>query len=411
MEQRAGHDAHYELKVVIVLSICFGLVGLDRFVINPLFPLIARDLGLNYRDIGLVSAALALTWGAAAIFMGRLTDRTGAKAVLVSSALTFSALVGLSGLAVGLASLLLLRGLTGLAEGTFVPACIVATTRASKPSRVGLNIGLLHMVSAFAGLGLAPVLATQLLKVLPSWHWIFVVAAVPGLFMAYCIKRVLRPDPPPERVSEEGRRGRAWREVLGDRRIVANAMAMSCWLSILTTLGALLPSYLTDHLRLGIDQMGIVLSGQGLGGVVGMILVPGLGDRFGHRSVSLVAIALKLLALGLFSLVSSGIGLLFALLFLVGLTGAGVMATTVGPLTGRAVAAPLATTATGIVVGCGEIIGGALAPAMAGLLATRFGISIVPAFALCAAATGFLALSLGGREPRRGRHVSAIPSA
>jgi MFS family permease len=402
---------NYELKAVAVLSLCFGLVGLDRFIINPLFPVIAEELDLKYDDIGLISAALALTWGIAAILMGRLADRVGVKAVLVPSILAFSVLVGFTGLATGLGSLLLIRGLMGAAEGTFVPASIVATTRASKPSRIGLNVGIQHMAAALFGLGLAPILATQLLKVLPSWHWVFAIVALPGLIMAHFVSRVLPADPKPDPAAMSAPRRGAWREALSQRRVLTNALAMSCWLAIVTTLAALLPSYLTDHLGLNLDRMGIVLSGQGLGGVIGMIVVPGLGDRFGHRKVALAAIGLQVVGLGLFSQASGDIGLLFILLFAIGLTGAGVMAMTVGPLTGRAIDVSLASTATGIVAGAGEIVGGAVAPAAAGMLAAGLGIAVVPLFALFAAVIGFIALALGAGEPGQGRQAATTPAA
>ena len=51
-----GWNRQYETKAVALLA-----VGLDRFIIAPLFPLIAADLGLGYQDLGLISSALALT--------------------------------------------------------------------------------------------------------------------------------------------------------------------------------------------------------------------------------------------------------------------------------------------------------------------------------------------------------------
>ena len=56
-----GWNRQYETKAVALLAVGFGLVGLDRFIIAPLFPLIAADLGLGYQDLGLISGALALT--------------------------------------------------------------------------------------------------------------------------------------------------------------------------------------------------------------------------------------------------------------------------------------------------------------------------------------------------------------
>ncbi|MEO0369174.1 MAG: MFS transporter, partial [Pseudomonadota bacterium] len=70
-------DKRYERKAIMLLAVGFGLVGLDRFIIMPLFPVIAEDLGLTYQDLGLISGSLAFTWGLAAIFGGGLADRIG----------------------------------------------------------------------------------------------------------------------------------------------------------------------------------------------------------------------------------------------------------------------------------------------------------------------------------------------
>ena len=59
------HDKNYELQVVILLTLGFGLVGLDRWIIAPLFPAMMPDLGLNYQDLGNLIGALGLAWGAA----------------------------------------------------------------------------------------------------------------------------------------------------------------------------------------------------------------------------------------------------------------------------------------------------------------------------------------------------------
>ena len=68
MNQQQTHnpsawDRAYEFKVVALMTIGFGLVGLDRFIINPLFPVIQKELNLNYQDLGLISGILALACG------------------------------------------------------------------------------------------------------------------------------------------------------------------------------------------------------------------------------------------------------------------------------------------------------------------------------------------------------------
>ena len=64
-------DTDYEWKVVLLLALGFGLVGLDRWILAPLYPFIAADLGLAEGDIGYLAGVLGIVWGLFAIFAGR----------------------------------------------------------------------------------------------------------------------------------------------------------------------------------------------------------------------------------------------------------------------------------------------------------------------------------------------------
>ena len=155
----------YEWKAVTLLCLGFGLVGIDRFMIMPLFPVMAQELKLDYQDLGQITGVLSIAWGVAAMFMGSLSDRLGHRKVLIPAIVVFSLLAGLSGLATGVVSMMAIRALMGLAEGAYTPASIVATLDASKPSRQGLNIGIRQIALSILGLSIAPVLVMQLLKV------------------------------------------------------------------------------------------------------------------------------------------------------------------------------------------------------------------------------------------------------
>ncbi|MEB3100498.1 hypothetical protein [Ferviditalea candida] len=43
-------DTKYEWKAIALLSIAFGLVSLDRWIIAPLFPVIVQDLDYKYPE-------------------------------------------------------------------------------------------------------------------------------------------------------------------------------------------------------------------------------------------------------------------------------------------------------------------------------------------------------------------------
>jgi MFS family permease len=389
----------YEFKVVVLLSAGLGLVGLDRFIFNPLFPLIAKDLHLNYQDLGFISATLALCWGLASLFSGRLTDVAGCKRVLVPATVAFSLLAGFSGLAAGLASLMLIRGLMGLAEGAYLPASIVATVAASKPARIGLNVGLQQMAQPLVGLAFGPLIAVILLQFV-SWRWIFGLVAIPGMLLAIAFARVLRPDKPVV-IQASPRAQPSVFQVLKYRNVFFNTLGMFCWLSCLVVLSAFMPNYLTDHLGLTLKAMGFVLTGIGVGSFVGMIALPALSDRIGRRRVILTGLAFELVGLIIFPHIGADPPKLFLALLAITFLNAGIVAITVGPLTSESVPRHLAGAATGIVVGLGEIFGGAMAPVFAGVIAQRYGIAHILQIATAAIILGLLIVALGIKEPVR----------
>ncbi|MFH4146968.1 MFS transporter, partial [Acinetobacter baumannii] len=67
-----------------------------------------------------------------------------------------------------------------------------ATAVAAKPSRRGALQGLQQSGFALFGLGLGPLIATQLLLIVPSWREVFWVVAIPGFILAACLFFVLR---------------------------------------------------------------------------------------------------------------------------------------------------------------------------------------------------------------------------
>jgi len=68
----SGFDTSYEWKIILVLSLTFGLVGLDRFILPVLFPTFMKELGLSYQDLGNLVGILAVFWGLSAFAMGFL---------------------------------------------------------------------------------------------------------------------------------------------------------------------------------------------------------------------------------------------------------------------------------------------------------------------------------------------------
>lgn len=394
-EDGTRRGARHEAQVVIVLALSFGLVGLDRFMISTLFPVIAEELGLDYGDIGTITGALAMAWGLSALFMGNLSDRIGRKKVLVGALVVFSVLIGVSGLAMGLASLIIARVLIGLADGAYVPASIAETMDVSPPQRSGRNVGLQQMTALLFGLGFAPLLIPPLLDVI-DWRWIFVIFVPPGLLLAWLAFRII-PDrgaggPGPTRWAD-------WQEVFRFTNVRIGMVLMLSWLTCLVTVSAFLPNYMLDHLGLSFAQMGSVMSAIGFGSALGTIILPWLSDHFGRKTIMLAGTAIVGCALVLLALSGPDVPRLFACLFCVMFGNLALITLTVGPLCAEAVPQRLMATASGLVIACGELFGGGLAPVLAGYVAERFGIEHVLWLPIAVIAFAFL-LCTAIREAR-----------
>jgi MFS family permease len=403
-------DARYEWKAVAMLALGFGLVGLDRFIILPLFPVMMPDLGLNYQDLGNISAVLAIAWGISSIFMGRLSDRIGRRKVLIPAVLLFSLLAGVSGLAGGVGMLLLIRAVMGISEGAFTPTAIAATSEASHPSRIGMNIGIQQAFFPILGLGVAPIIATQLLLVLPSWRWVFLIVSLPGFVLAWFLYRYLKETRAPQAVAAEDAQNGNWLAALRYRNVPLNIIGMFCMLTSLFVVSVMMPNYLTDYLKLSVQQMGFVMSAIGLGGFLGQLIMPALSDRIGRKTVVIISFLATGLSLWLMIHTGAEPVKLFILLFLTTFFNFSMICMTVGPLTSESVPTALTSTATGLVVGIGEIFGGGVAPAIAGFIAQNHGIENTLYLALGGVGLG-LVVALALKETASGRQRVVLEKA
>jgi MFS family permease len=373
MQSQKRWDTSYEWKVVTLLGLGFGLVGLDRWIIAPLFPAMMKDLGLGYQQLGNIVGILGLAWGFFAALMGGLSDKIGHRKVLIPAIVMFSLLSGLSGLATGFLSLIMIRAVMGLTEGSFCPTSFAATAEASAPQRRGFNLGLQQSTFALFGLGLAPIIATQLLQVVPSWRYVFVVVAIPGFILAIFMFIVLRD---PHHITSKAPKvaGLAWSKIFHSRNIVVSMFGLFCAMTGVFVLSAMMPNYLVDYLHLSTSQMGVVTSALGFGGFVGQFALPGISDILGRKIVAVLGFAATAVMLRFFIATGPNPTMLFGLLFMVSLFCLGLVSLLTGPIATESAPAGLVSSAVGIVVGAGEIFGGGVAPSLAGFIAQHYGI-------------------------------------
>jgi len=397
-------DTAYEWKAVALLGVGFGLVGLDRWIIASLFPAMAADLGLPAGEIGRLAGILGILWGVFAIFSGRLSDVIGHRKVLIPAIILFSLMSGFSGMVQGLTSLILIRAFMGAMEGTYCPTSFTAVAAASKPERRGFNQGLQQSGFALFGFALGPIIATQLLDVVPSWRWVFWIVAIPGFVVGALLFYYLR-EPKDTQAGEligATEPSGSWIEVLRSHNIIVCMLALLCAMACVFVLGAMVPIYLINALGLTPQQTGVIASALGFGGFFGQFGWPGLSDHFGRKPAAIVGFIGATLSVWWFANTGATVVPLFTALFVCSFFCLGNVALITGPIATESAPRGLVSSAIGVVVGAGEIFGGGVAPYIAGEVTDRYGLPSALNVALAGVIVGIVVcLFLRETAPRK----------
>ncbi|MBT2186768.1 MFS transporter [Sphingobium nicotianae] len=398
---RKGWDTSYEWKIILVLSLTFGLVGLDRFILPVLFPAFMKELDLSYQDLGNLVGILAIFWGISAFAMGLLSDRIGRRKVLIPAVIIFSLMSAFSGMAGGLVSLLLIRAVMGLAEGPVASTGVAVAVEASHPKRRGMNNGIFQCMISLFGNAIGPIIATQLLLV-TDWRTVFMLVGIPGLVMAAAMFFLVRE--PAHHVADGAPLARAgFVDLFRHRNLPLAMFTLMCAMGGVFVMGAMMPNYLTDYLHLSLQDMGFVTSAIGFGGCIGQFAMPALSDFFGRKLVTLASYILAAIFTYLFTQAGAGsLATLFWLLFFAALFNFSALAILAGPVAAEAAPVGMVASAAGLVIGAGEIFGGGVAPVIAGRIAASSGIQHVFGFTIASLVLGFvIALFLRETAPRK----------
>jgi predicted MFS family arabinose efflux permease len=402
-----GVDTGYEWKIILVLSLTFGLVGLDRFILPVLFPAFMGELGLTYADLGNLVGILAVFWGLSAFAMGFLSDRVGRRKVLIPAVIVFSLMSALSGMAAGLVSLLVIRAVMGLAEGPVASTGVAVAVEASHPNRRGMNNGIFQCMISLMGNAIGPIIATQLLLV-TTWRTVFMLVGIPGLIMAavmfVLVREPAHATPDGNRVARPG-----IAELFSHRNVPLAMLTLMCAMGGIFVMGAMMPNYLTDYLHLSVQQMGVVVSAIGFGGALGQFAMPTVSDFIGRKMATLISYILAAAFTYLFTQAGAdNLSTLFWLIFFAALFNFSALAILAGPVAAEAAPIGMVASVAGLVIGAGEIFGGGVAPAIAGRIAAASGIQHVFTFTIGSLILGFvIALFLKETAPRKAESAVA----
>ncbi len=373
----------YEWKIVILLALLHGTLGLDRLVIVYLFPILMPEFGLNNTQAGAITAVLAMTWAVSAWVMGSLSDRIGRKKVLIPSAIFFSLMSWVTGVVKSYGGLLVVRGLMGVGEGGVFSTSAATIGEESTPKKRGLNLGIHQSFFPGIGIGLGAIIATQLATEF-GWRPVFFIVGIPGLVLAaiiaYVMKEPLSFSQKEEKKpvsdiaikSEETKPG--FFAALKYRNVWVSTIVSCLFMNWLFVFAAFAVLFLTQVRGLSLPTAGVVLSAWGFGGFIGMIGIAAISDYLGRRPVMIVSSIITGISVIWFALAGSNPVTLFCILFVGAIFGWGTYPIFLALTTTESVPAKLAGSAVGIPTSIGEIFGAMVMPIIAGSLADKFGL-------------------------------------
>jgi MFS transporter, ACS family, hexuronate transporter len=367
--------SRYQWLLVALLSANFGVVFFDRNVFSYLTSFIQPDLNLSNFQIGNIASAFSFSWAIAGLGVGSLVDRFGRrKLMLVVATVAFSLASVLSGFASGFAWLLGARLLMGVAEGGIMPITQTLIAAEVPHEHRGLAQGITQNFGAnLLANTLGPIVIVWM-AIRFGWRNAFFLAALPGIIMALLIACLVRE--PAIQVSESaGGRG-GFAAALADRSMLLCIVISTLLVAYLMVLFTFTPLYLIQVRGFDQRHMSWIMSSFGVASMAVAFLVPGSSDRFGRKPVILTASSLGLvLPLGLLFITGTHLVPLMACIA-VGAALSGVFPLAMATIPSEIVGPARTATALSLTMGISEILGGVLAPSVAGKVADLKGLSM-----------------------------------
>jgi MFS transporter, ACS family, hexuronate transporter len=390
----------YETMLMVLLSLNFGIVFFDRNAMSYLAPFVQPALQLTNEQVGLLASGLAFAWAISGFIIGSIADRAGnRKTFLIFAVILFSLCSVISGLAGTFLMLLAARMVMGAAEGPLMPISQSFAAAESSPERRGLNMGFVqNFGSNLFGSFVAPLVIVQLANAF-GWRASFFLAAVPGLFSAFVIWKLVR-EPRIEKRARSNEDDRmSVRQMLRYRNIWV-CMIMSTFMVAWLVLGwTFLPLFYVRQRLFSTQVMSYLMSVLGISAAAGAFILPGLSDRIGRKPIMVFG-AITGILVPLAAMYWGGSLWILGVLLFLGWLANGTCPLLMATIPSETIPARYVATTAGLVQGFGEITGAAGGAWAAGRAADQYGLQVTMwIMGACALVATVLALLLKETAP------------
>ena len=300
--------------VLLLISLMYMITYMDRTGISIAAPAMAKEFRLNQTTMGVVFSVFLWAYAIGQIPLGSLADRLGPRLVLLIIVPFWSLMTAMTAVAGGVASLIVIRFVFGLAEAGAFPTATRAMQLWFPKAERGIVHGVTHSFSRFA-VAIVPFIAVSIMVAF-GWRWIFYIFGAAGLLWSvafYFLYRNLPEEHSKVNQSELAHiRGRdsdgaikpvdlhqqlapPWRVIFRSANMWYIAAGYCCFYYGTYFFMTWFPTYLLEYRHLSLKAVGILASLPLLAGMVGDIVGGTLTDTV-YRKTGKLKFARRIVA-------------------------------------------------------------------------------------------------------------------
>ncbi|MFJ5768744.1 MFS transporter [Psychrobacillus sp. NPDC093180] len=170
---------NWKYVIIILLFLGWSIGNFDRFFMNYAILDISKDLQLSTSQTGIVLSSFFAGYAIMQIPGGWLADRFGFRKIIIMAVFAWSVFTILSGMAWSFMSLILIRFLFGLGEGSFFPAASKGIASWFPQNERSRAMSFMLTSGTIMGV-ITPIIGTQSMQDI-GWRTIFYIAGAIGI--------------------------------------------------------------------------------------------------------------------------------------------------------------------------------------------------------------------------------------
>ncbi|MBP1623807.1 MAG: sugar transporter family protein, partial [Acidobacteria bacterium] len=285
----------YQNLIALLFALTWGLVMLDRNAITFLFPILMKEFNLNNAQTGQIVMVTGFGFVVSSLLLTSLADKSGLKKIWLVPVIILSGVFsGSTAFAGSLMAMLVVRFLTGFADGPIYPLMTSVLKVQGEPKRFASYIGIIQLSVGLIAMILGPSLTVQLALRL-DWHYAFLFTSLPTVIVGIVIWFVLKEFKPAAiragsgKAIAEGDQTMRWKDV--PRIFAYRNCSLSFIANVLIMVGfwgvvSFGTTFWVDEGGLTLAQTGYMTSISGIISLGWALAIPVMADRLGRKPSS-----------------------------------------------------------------------------------------------------------------------------